>query len=105
MFDRRAHSLALHTGDIGHCKPGREERVFGITLEVAAIDRRAMNIDRGREQHPRTLGLRFFCQSLPNLVYEREVPTGGEGDAHRKTGCFHTTDQAPSATRAVWSVR
>src|SRR5581483_11711669 len=63
-----------------------EVRVLGVALEVAAADRRALDVDRRAEEHLRALALRLFAQGGANGLDQLRVPGRGEGDADREGG-------------------
>jgi hypothetical protein len=52
VLDRRRHAGRLQPAHIGHGQFGRQPRIFGVALEIAAVVDRAVQVDVGREQHP-----------------------------------------------------
>ncbi len=86
MFDAGAHALALQPIDIGNRHAAGQAGVFGIAFEVAPCQRRAVDIDRRRQQHVRPLILCLLCQGCPHLFHQFGVPGGAQRRAYRKAG-------------------
>ena len=55
VLDRRGDALRLQALDVGDRELGGQVRVLGVALEVAAVEPRALDVDRRRQQHPRRL--------------------------------------------------
>ena len=70
MLDARADAFALDPLDVGRCQHAAEERVFGITFEVASCDGRAMDVDRGGKQDMRAFGFEFIAEHIANFFNE-----------------------------------
>ena len=92
---------ALQASDVrdGHARG--EVGVLREALEVAAAERRAVDVDRGTQQHLRALGLRLLCQRLADAFDKRSVPGGGQRDPGREAGGLDAGGRAALAARAV----
>ncbi len=105
VLDRRADALALEAGDVGHRHPRREVGVLGVTLEVAAVERRAVDVDGRRQEHARPLRPRLLAQRPADPLDQGGVPGRGQGDADREAGRRHAAAGEPAAApRAVGAV-
>ena len=69
-----AHPLPLHTLDEGRPEAAAQERVLGVVLEVAAAERRALEIEPGGENDPDAERLRFLADRRADLANESRVP-------------------------------
>ena len=103
MLDAGADALTLQPGDVGDGHARGQVGVFGEALEVAAAQRRAVDVDGGAEQHLRALGFGLLGQRLPDALDQRRVPgrgqhgPGGEGRRRHAAG----EGVAPRPVRAV----
>ena len=84
----RRDTLRLHTAHERCGRASREQRIFGVALEVAARERRPVHVDRRREQYPARLGARLFTDGDADPLDQLRVPRRTEGrparDAQRR---------------------
>ena len=78
-----ATPFALHAADVGDRDLGREQRILRVALEVPAVERRAVDVDRRREQDAGTFRERLLGERLADLLDQRgfqvaasAMPTG-----------------------------
>ena len=98
VLDARRHAAALQPVDVGHRQVGGEHRVLREALEVAAAQRRALEVDGGAEQHLGALGARLLGQRGADALDQVDVPRGAR--ARRRTGTTPTAGRRRSAGRA-----
>ena len=86
MLDARGNATALHSLDVGHRQPRRQKRVFAEILAVAPAQRRAVDVDRRPQQHPRAGAFvrGLLADGLPDLPDQIGVPRRGHQHAGRK---------------------
>ena len=102
MLDRCANILALQAGDVGHRHARREVWIFRITFEVAAVERRAVDVDRRPQQKLRALGFGLLAQRLADLLDQLGVPAGGQRDADREAGRADIAAGKAAAAALTW---
>ena len=85
MFGRRAHSLALHSLDVSHCNLPSEIRIFAHVFEVAAIHRRAIDVEARPEHEVNSPGAGVSPYLDPFLLGKRGIPGGGQ----RNSACHY----------------
>ncbi|OKJ23907.1 hypothetical protein AMK21_02860 [Streptomyces sp. CB00316] len=80
-----------------------EVRVLAVRLEVAAAERGAVQVDRGREQHVDALAAGLLGEQPPGAAGQLRVPGGGEGGGRGQgdRGVGGGPADAPDADRAV----
>ena len=77
VFGARSNTLGLHAFHIAHRDLAREMRIFTHAFEVAAADWRAVQVDRGTEQHPSPLRPRFDAEQPPDFFDQRHIESCG----------------------------
>src|SRR5580704_13884374 len=85
MFGRRAHSLALHSLDVSHRNLPSEIRIFAHVFEVAAIHRRAIDVEARPEHEVNSPGAGVSPYLDPFLLGKRGIPGGGQ----RNSACHY----------------
>jgi len=71
-------TLALHAGHKRCCEAAAQPWIFAVALERAAIERRADQVDRGCQQHSRSLLACFTPEQRPNSFDEVRVKGRGQ---------------------------
>ena len=61
----------------------REQRVLGVALEVAPRERRAVDVDRRRQQHAARLGVGLLAEHDADPLDQRRIPGRAERGAAR----------------------
>ena len=89
-----ADTLLLYALDIGGGNLSREQRVFGIILEVAAAERVAVQVHARAEDDVAAVFLRLIADGLSHLAYQLGVPrrgqTGADGEGGGVVGLVRT---------------
>ncbi len=67
VLDGRGDALILHAANIAHRDPACKERILAKVLEVAAVQRRAIDIHAWSQQKRRAPRARIASQLLANL--------------------------------------
>ena len=104
MLDGGADPLPLQARDIADRQLGREDGIFRIAFEIAAVGDRAVDIDGWRKQHVRALGFHFVGEGSPNFGDERHIPGGAKGNADREARRLDAADERAAATRAIGTI-
>ena len=107
VLHARRHPAALQALDVGHGQLGGEHRVLGEALEVAAAERRALEVDGGAEQHVGALGARLLGQrrarparpASTSHVAPSAAPHGNDTDGGPPAKRCPRTPLGPSLTR------
>jgi hypothetical protein len=102
VLDARADAVVLEAGDEPRREARGEQRVLGVALEVAAAERRAVQVDRGPEKDLRALRLRLGGQRGADLLQQRRVPRRTERAADGEAGRRRPGQRV--ASRAVRTV-
>ena len=86
VLERGGDALRLHAADprAGHL--AGQQRVLGEVLEVAAAERRALEVRARSEQHADALGAGLAPQRGADLLEQRHVPGRRERRARREAG-------------------
>src|SRR5687768_8469129 len=74
VFDRGSDSLLLRTPYEGCRDTAGEQWIFGIALEVAPRERRAVRIDRGSEQHAAAFRSSLATDQRANFFDQLRIP-------------------------------
>lgn len=84
VLDAGRNTLVLQPGDVGDRHLRRQHRILTVELEVAAADRRAVQVHGRRQQHMGVLRAGLAPESPADLVDEGRVPRGPEGRTTRE---------------------
>ena len=84
VLHRGDDALRLHAADERRRGLPREQRVLGVALEVAAAERRTVEVDRRRQQHAAGLGERLLAEHHPDPLDQLGIPGGAECGAARR---------------------
>ena len=84
MLHAGRHAVLLHALHIGHDHARREIRVFAHILEVAAVQRRAVDVYPGAEQHVFTAVAGLLADGTAVERRHFGIPRGGEARQRRK---------------------
>ena len=106
VLHRRGDALRLHAAHERGRDLAREQRVLGVALEVAARERRAVDVDRRREQHAARLGARLLAEHRADPLDELDVPRRAERGAarHARRRCSRRAPGTRAPARAVGPV-
>ena len=74
MFDRSANTVLLYTAHVSRSHLAREQRVFGIVLEVAATKRVAVEVHSRGEEHIHAIFQHFVAHRSGHCFDEFRVP-------------------------------
>src|SRR5580698_4551013 len=86
MFDRGEDTFGLDAPHVPGGQTPRQERVLGVALEIAAGQRRPVQIDRRGEQPPAASVTRFSTNQGAERLNEGRVPRRAERGATGDTG-------------------
>ena len=93
VLQRGADALGLHADHERRTQLAGEPRVLGEVLEVAAAQRRALDVDTRPQEHRDVLGPGLPAERLPHLAHQVDVPRGGERRRGREAGRRHALPQ------------
>ena len=107
MLHRGCDTARLHAAHEGRGDATGQQRVFGVRLEVASAERRAVQVDGWRQQHSTRFGARFVADRLADALDEGWVPGCAQGGAtrHARGGRGGVTRGRARKRRAAGSVR
>ena len=74
VFDRSANTVLLYTAHVSRSHLAREQRVFGIVLEVATTKRVAVEVHSRGEEHIHTIFQHFIAHGSGYGFNEFRVP-------------------------------
>ncbi len=95
VLDRRDDALRLQAAHVAGRGTARQQRVLREALEVAARERRAVEVERRGEQDAAALRARLLAQEHADALDERRVPrrpegrAAGDADGGRLAGAEH----------------
>lgn len=83
MLDAGGNVLRLNA--LHHCRRqlARDQRVFGIILEVPAAERTSVDVDGGRQPHADVIFAHFLRARFADRVDDIRVPCAGQQRRHR----------------------
>ena len=84
MLDGRPHARRLHTSHVGDCDAGGQQGVLGETLETAAVERSANDVDGRAEDDVDPFRPCLAPERRCQLFDEPLVPRGAEPDWGRQ---------------------
>ena len=86
VLDRRADALGLQAAHVGGADARGEQRVLAEALEVPAAERRAVQVDRRRQQDVDALAPALGGQQAPEALDPPFVPRRRQGGRRRDVG-------------------
>ena len=100
-----ADALRLHAAHERGRQLAGEQRIFRVALEVAAGERRAVDVDRRREQDPARLGARLSPSTAPTRSTRSTFQVAPSAEPHGTQSANASphagTRRAPGAVRPV----
>ena len=85
MLHAGSHAVALQSLDVGHHHAARQVGVFTHVLKVAAVERRAVDVDTGAQQHVLLAEAGFFAHALAVKEGHLGIPRGGKAGQCRES--------------------
>ncbi len=104
MLDRGRDAARLQSLDVGDRDLAGEVRILRIALEIAAVQGRAVNVDRRRQQDPGAFGPRLVRKRRSDLADKVRVPRRGQPDRDRKRGGCHPAHESAATARAIGTI-
>ncbi len=103
VLDGGADAAGLDAAHVPGADPAGEVRVLAVRLEVAAAERRAVQVDRGGEQHVDALAAGLLGEEGAGAAGQLGVPGGGQRGrgGERHGGVVGGPADSPDADRAV----
>ncbi len=89
MLDRGSDSPALDSLHVRDGHAAGEMRILAEALEIAAAERRAVNVDAGTEKNVPARRARLVAQRLADLVHEFRIPGRGHRDIRGEARRLH----------------
>ena len=105
VLHRGGDAFRLHAAHERGRGLAREQRVFRVALEVAARERRAVDVDGGPEQHPARLRARLGADHRADALDEVDVPRRAERGAARGAERRHAVAAFAREAGATGAVR
>ena len=94
VLERRADALALQAAHERRAEDAGDERVLGEVLEVAAAQRRALDVDAGAEQHGDVLRRGLLAERHADALEQLGVPGRAERHGRREAGRRHAVGES-----------
>src|SRR5215471_8164653 len=86
MLGGAEDAFTLYASNESRCDRTGQEWVLAEVLEVASVERGALNVHAGSEQDVNTARATVVSDSLPHALGQRVVERGGEGDGSGEGG-------------------
>src|ERR1700675_1707156 len=86
MFRGGADSLALHALDVSHRELSRQIRILAQVFEIAAVHRRAIDVESRSEHEVHALRAGVSSNLSSHLRSERGIPRSRQGNASDHRG-------------------
>ncbi len=86
VLHRRADALRLQPRDVRGAEDAAEQGVLGDVLEVAAAQRRPLDVDAGAEHHVHAEGARLAADGGADARGDLRVPAAADRDRRREAG-------------------
>lgn len=84
MLETGGHTFALYSLYVPTRHLSTQQRVLGVALEPSSSQRAPLDVDRGSQEHVRSLGLTLVSELFPHFLGEGDVEgrtqTGGTGE-------------------------
>jgi hypothetical protein len=84
VLETGGHTFALYPLNITTGHLSTQQRVLGITLKSSSSQRAPLDVDRGSQEHVRSLGFTLVSELFPHFLgegdVERGTQTGGTGE-------------------------
>lgn len=100
VLEGRADAHGLLTAHVRCSEDAGQQRVLGVVLEVAAAQRRSLDVDAGPEDHLHTERPRLLTDGRADPLGHRRVPAAPHGHGWREAGRREAAGQTQVVRRA-----
>lgn len=84
VLETGGHTFALYSLYVPASHLSTQQRVLGVALEPSSSQRAPLDVDRGSQEHVRSLGFTLVSELFPHFLgegdVERGTQTGGTGE-------------------------
>ena len=84
VLDGASHTLRLQSSDDGGRHVTRQQGVFGVVFKIAPIERIALDVETGCQQHVDAVRVEFLTHRSTHLSYQFVIPSRGQQRGHRE---------------------